>query len=45
MRRRWSPEIALRYGLRPWEMGQLTLGEYRQLQRHHNALARTEEAV
>jgi hypothetical protein len=36
----WSPEVALRYGLRPWEMRLLTMGEYRELQRHHEALTR-----
>ena len=41
----WSPEVALRYGLRPWEMQRLTLGEYKALRRHHEALVRAEEDV
>lgn len=45
MRRLWSPELALRYGLRPWEMSRLTLGEYRELRQHHDALARAEAAI
>ena len=41
----WSPEVAQHYSLRPWEMSRLTLGEYRELQRHYAALANTEEGI
>lgn len=41
----WSPEVALRYGLRPWEMRLLTLSEYRELQSHHAALAQADSDV
>lgn len=44
-RQMWSPEVALRYGLRPWEMSRLTLGEYRELQQHHAALMQAEKDV
>ena len=39
----WSPEVAARYGFRPWEMRLLTLGEYRDMQHHHAALVRAQE--
>ena len=38
----WSPDVAYRYGIRPWEMGRLTGPEWRAIVKHHAELERAE---
>ena len=44
-REKWTPEIGHVYGIKPWEMAQLTIGELLAIEAHLNALAAEAEAL
>lgn len=34
----WSPEVGFHYGIKPWEMHRLTVGELAAMNEHHRKM-------